>query len=636
VKYAFKSTEGDQVHGRTRRFQCAPATHGAHDRTETMSFPSKSIDALIPQELRAPDTDERRRARLIIAFTLALVIWAPIFAIVYHILQLPAFSIAVLVAGALGIINLAVMRLTRSIAWSGNAMTLILYGILSYLCVRSDGINSPATSWFVAVPVISTMMLGYRNGLVWLAVTLATVVLLFVEAGSKWAVVVELTARQWAIWEFFAAIGIVIVIFSLSLIYERLTNSALATLWAANRAKSEFLANMSHEIRTPLTAILGYTDLLTDGQDSSPEEGVAENVATIKRAGEHLLAVVNDILDISKIEAGKFKLDDVQCDLPALLSDVESLLRPKAESKDLSLIVRLVTPVPRLVRTDPTRIRQILLNLAGNAVKFTQQGQVEISVAVVGKDADTKLYVYVQDTGVGMTAEEAARIFTPFTQADASVTRRFGGSGLGLAICRRLAILMGGNINLERSEPGIGSLFRLVLPLAAVPGTQSTAALNTAVKIAPATPIPASTKLRGRVLLAEDGLDNQLLIASYMRKAGIELDIAPNGRVALEMLDAAARGGCLDRAGYDLLITDMQMPEVDGYTLARTVRQRGERIPIIALTAHAMADDRTKCIEAGCDDYISKPINKAELLDKCAAFMSARRDDARHALPVAV
>jgi signal transduction histidine kinase len=449
-------------------------------------------------------------------------------------------------------------------------------------------------------------------------------------------VVVELTAKQWAIWEFVAASGIVIVIFSLSLIYERLTNSALATLWAANRAKSEFLANMSHEIRTPLTAILGYTDLLTDRQESSPEEGVAENVATIKRAGEHLLAVVNDILDISKIEAGKLKLDDVQCDLPGLLSDVESLLRPKAESKSLALAVRLVTPVPRLVRTDPTRLRQILLNLAGNAVKFTQQGQVEISVAVVGKDTATKLYVYVQDTGVGMTAEEAARIFTPFTQADASVTRRFGGSGLGLAICRRLAILMGGNINLERTAPGTGSLFRLVLPLAAVPGTQSTAALSTAAKIAPTAPIPASSKLRGRVLLAEDGLDNQLLIASYMRKAGIELDIAPNGRVALEMLDAAARGNCLDRGGYDLLLTDMQMPEVDGYTLARTVRQRGERIPIIALTAHAMADDRTKCLEAGCDDYISKPISKAELLDKCAAFMSARRDGARHALPVAV
>jgi signal transduction histidine kinase/ActR/RegA family two-component response regulator len=610
--------------------------HGANDRTETMSFQSKSIDALIPQELRGPDTDARRRARLIIAFTLALVIWAPIFAIIYHILRLPAFSIAVLCAGALGIVNLGLMRLTRSIAWSGNAMTLILYGILSYLCIRSDGINSPATSWFVAVPVISTMMLGYRSGLVWLAVTLATVVLLFVEAGSQWAVVVELTARQWAIWELCAGLGIVIVIFSLALIYERLTNSALATLWAANRAKSEFLANMSHEIRTPLTAILGYTDLLTDSEEQSADAGMVENVATIKRAGEHLLAVVNDILDISKIEAGKLRLDDVQCDLPALLSDVESLLRPKAESKNLALAVRLVTPVPQLVRTDPTRLRQILLNLAGNAVKFTHQGQVEVSVAVVGKDADTKLYVYVQDTGVGMSPEEAARVFTPFTQADASVTRRFGGSGLGLAICRRLAILMGGTINLDRSAPGSGSLFRLVLPLAAVPGTQSTAMLGTPARLDPATAIPRSTKLRGRVLLAEDGLDNQLLVASYMRKAGIELDIAPNGRVALEMLDAAAGRNSADHGRYDLLITDMQMPEVDGYTLARTIRQRGDTIPIIALTAHAMADDRTKCIEAGCDDYVSKPINKTELLDKCAMFMGARRDDAYHAIPVAV
>jgi len=599
-----------------------------------MPFLSKSIDALIPEELRSPDTDERRRARLVVAFTMALVIWAPIFAVVYFALRLPAFSIGVLTAGALGIINLGVMRLTRSIAWSGNAMTLILYGILAYLCVRSDGINSPAVSWLVAVPVVSTMMLGYRNGLVWLAATLATVVVLFIEAGSQWSVVVELTARQWAIWELFAALGIVIVIFSLSLIYERLTDSALATLWAANRAKSEFLANMSHEIRTPLTAILGYTDLLVDHEQQGPEEGVAENVATIKRAGEHLLAVVNDILDISKIEAGKLKLDEVQCDLPALLSDVDSLLRPKTEAKKLSLVVRLVTPVPQIVQTDPTRLRQILLNLAGNAVKFTQEGHVEISAAVVGKDADTKLYVYVQDTGVGMTAEESAQIFTPFTQADASVTRRFGGSGLGLAICRRLAILMGGNINLERTAPGTGSLFRLVLPLNAVPGTRWTAALGGA-KIAPPSATAATTRLRGRVLLAEDGLDNQLLIASYMRKAGIELDIAANGRVALEMLESAASSGSADRGPYDLLITDMQMPEMDGYSLARAIRERGSTIPIIALTAHAMAEDRARCIEAGCDDYISKPINKAELLEKCAALMNAQATPRRE-LPVAV
>jgi signal transduction histidine kinase/CheY-like chemotaxis protein len=618
------------------RFQFAPACVRSSNIPygKSMPFQSKSIDALIPQELRSPETDERRRARLVVAFTLALVIWAPIFAIVYQVLRLPAFSLAVLIAGALGITNLGLMRLTRSIAWSGNAMTLILFGILTYLSVRSDGINSPAVSWFVAVPVISTMMLGYRNGLVWLAVTLTTVVLLFVEAGSQWAVVVELSARQWAVWEFFAALGIVIVIFSLSLIYERLTDSALATLWAANRAKSEFLANMSHEIRTPLTAILGYTDLLTDSQPRAPEQGVAENVATIKRAGEHLLAVVNDILDISKIEAGKLKLDQTECDLPALLTDVETLLRPKVESKNLSLMVRLVTPIPRTVQTDPTRLRQILLNLAGNAVKFTQQGQVEISVAVVGKDLDTKLYVYIQDTGVGMTADEAVRIFTPFTQADASVTRRFGGSGLGLAICRRLAVLMGGNINLERTALDAGSLFRLVLPLNAISGTQWTAALSGA-KTATTT-TRTTAKLRGRVLLAEDGLDNQLLIASYMRKAGIELDVAANGRLALEMLDAASHGASADRTPYDLVLTDVQMPEMDGYTLARTIRERGERIPIIALTAHAMADDRARCIEAGCDDYISKPIDKALLLDKCAAFISARHKDAHQPLPVAV
>jgi CheY-like chemotaxis protein len=424
--------------------------------------------------------------------------------------------------------------------------------------------------------------------------------------------------------------GITIVIYSLSMIYEKLKDNALKTLLDASRAKSEFLANMSHEIRTPLTAILGYTDLLLESEDEENTKArLAENVATIRRAGEHLLMIVNDILDLSKIEAGKLKFEQIECDLPLLLSEVAALMNSRAVSKGLALKLHLGNEIPQRVRTDPTRLRQILLNLAGNAVKFTEYGGIEIIAMVIGENTAAKLCFDIQDSGVGMTPEQAAQLFSPFTQGDTSMTRRFGGSGLGLAICRRLALLMGGTISLEQTAPGEGSHFRVCLPLIVVPGsgwtTQLTCPKAEHQQAAASTATP--TGLRGRVLLAEDGKDNQLLIAFYMRKAGAEIEIASNGIIALEMLEQAASCDTGQGRAFDLLLTDMQMPEMDGYTLARTLRQRGNLIPIIALTANAMAEDRARCLEAGCNDYASKPVNKVQLLAKCAAWIERRADD---------
>jgi PAS domain S-box-containing protein len=387
---------------------------------------------------------------------------------------------------------------------------------------------------------------------------------------------------------------------------------------AASRAKTEFLANMSHEIRTPLTAILGYADVLAEESGAGSTAPRAETVQTIKRAGEHLLSVVNDILDISKIEAGAMQLERVDTTLPQVFGAVRQLMQPRAEAKGVAFEVVLETPVPDRVVSDPTRLRQILLNLTGNAVKFTSQGLVRMVIRYTPDGTRGTLTVDVEDTGPGLTQEQAARLFQPFSQADASVTRKHGGTGLGLSICRRLARLLDGDVELVRSEPGKGSCFRLSLHVEPAQGSGIFHALEgQAAAKAEVTPA-AATKLGGRIIVAEDGPDNQRLIRMHLTKAGAQVDVAENGRIALEMIEKAADAG----APYDLLVTDMQMPEMDGYTLASALRASGSTLAIVALTAHAMAEDRQRCLNAGCDDYATKPIDKASLLATCARWIS--------------
>jgi len=386
----------------------------------------------------------------------------------------------------------------------------------------------------------------------------------------------------------------------------------------ANRTKSEFLANMSHEIRTPLTAILGFADLLRENEaDPDSRASRIDTIDTIKNAGAHLLTIINDILDLSKIEADKMTVEAIETPLVRVLADVQSMMAPRAASKDIALRTVLATPLPEFAISDPTRLRQILMNLVGNAAKFTEHGAITISATVRQTDGASRLTIDVEDTGPGMTAEQSQRLFTPFSQADASVTRHHGGTGLGLTISRRLARLMGGEVILARTAPGIGSCFRLDIPLIAVDGTRQIASLSEIESSRTAEVAVPVLKLAGRILLAEDGADNQRLISFHLRKAGAEVAIAENGLVALDMLTEANRVG----QPFDLLLTDMQMPEMDGYSLASTLRGRGSTIAIVALTAHAMAEDRRKCVDAGCDDYASKPIDKALLLAVCGKWL---------------
>ena len=387
---------------------------------------------------------------------------------------------------------------------------------------------------------------------------------------------------------------------------------------AASRAKSAFLANMSHEIRTPMTAIVGYSDLMLEpGQSLSDRHDCLQ---VIRRNGRHLLDLINDILDLSKIEAGKMTIEPVPTNLPEVLSDLTSLMRPRATAKGLDFKLEVAGAIPARIMNDPLRLRQILMNLTGNAIKFTSNGAVRLRVQVEPDARRPKLRFDVIDSGIGIAAEQLPRLFHAFSQADDSMTRRFGGTGLGLAISQRLATLLGGDITVE-STPGKGSTFTVRVETGALHNVEMIEDVTEAILPKP-TWGPAATgavSLRARILLVEDGPDNQRLISLHLRKAGATVEIAANGRIGVDKVFAAARAG----TPFDLVLMDMQMPELDGYGATSELRGRGIRLPIVALTAHAMADDRMKCINAGCTDYLTKPIDKAMLLKTVASYLPA-------------
>ena len=385
---------------------------------------------------------------------------------------------------------------------------------------------------------------------------------------------------------------------------------------SANRAKSEFLANMSHEIRTPMTAIIGYADLLADPAQSEADRATC--ISTIRRNGQHLLMIVNDILDISKIEAGRMTLESAACAPERIVHDVVELMHARALERRLAVVVDIRPEVPPTVSSDPVRLRQVLINLVGNAIKFTESGEVRITATY---DAAASILNYrVSDTGVGMSAAQLAKLFQPFTQSDETVTRRFGGTGLGLAISRRLAHLMGGDLS-AASQPGRGTVFTFTLRAPIAPQHDLTQPDTPQPAASPAPEPPGATPapLTGiSVLLAEDGPDNQRLIVFVLKRAGATVRIVENGRLAVEAVAA-------EPAAFDVILMDMQMPEMDGYTAATTLRNAGSTLPILALTAHAMSEDRDRCLNAGCSDYLTKPIDRAGLIQAIRRHADAAR-----------
>ncbi len=390
----------------------------------------------------------------------------------------------------------------------------------------------------------------------------------------------------------------------------------------ASRAKSEFLTNMSHEIRTPMTAILGYADVLLENLQDRESIQAAQ---TIRRNGEYLLEVINGILDLSKLESGRLTTDRLPVSPVQMLKDVVSLMRVRADAKGLPLSVTYEPPIPESIITDPTRLRQILINVVGNAIKFTETGGVQMILRLLDADGERPLLqLDVVDTGIGITQEQQSRLFQAFSQGDSSINRRFGGSGLGLAISKRLAVMLGGDLTVV-SEPGKGSTFTITIGTGSLDGIRLLD--RPGENDAPFTPqVNAEApvgNLGCRILLAEDGPDNQRLISFLLKKAGAEVVIASNGLEAVEKVCATFSNSIQQpgrQAPFDLIFMDIQMPVMDGYEATRRLRAAGYTGPIVALSAHSMPQDIQQCFAASCDDYLAKPINRDKLLATVARY----------------
>ena len=385
----------------------------------------------------------------------------------------------------------------------------------------------------------------------------------------------------------------------------------------ANEAKSVFLANMSHEIRTPMTAILGYADVLIAQLDDSDAQAC---VRTIKENGAYLCDIINDILDLSKIESGKMTVRSESTSLIKLLADVRSLMNVRATEKSLTLSVAFDGEVPDPVVTDSKLVRQVLVNLIANAIKFTERGGVQVWCKCIKRDQ--LIEISVKDTGIGIAEEDMKNLFLPFEQLDDSFTRTAGGSGLGLAISKKLVEMLGGELTVE-SERGKGSTFRFTFATGSLtqsewtePEAADLQRLSDGIEQAP---LPT---LDGRILAADDRREIRFLVQAFLESAGAELELVNNGEEALEAYQRSVAEG----RPFDAILLDMQMPVVDGLDAARTLRAEGFRVPLIALTANAMSGDRDKCLDAGCDDVVTKPIDRQELVETIARRLE--QDDA--------
>ncbi len=383
----------------------------------------------------------------------------------------------------------------------------------------------------------------------------------------------------------------------------------------ANQTKSEFLANISHEIRTPMNAILCSSQLLSD-EALTEEQKNCINI--IQTSGENLLEIISDVLDISKIEAGKLDIEVINCSLGQMLNTIESMVKMQANEKGLEFKVFRGRKLPERIQTDPGRVHQCLTNLINNAIKFTERGYVYLNASLEEVDDKSFIRFDVEDTGIGIPADRQEAIFESFTQADGSTTRKFGGTGLGLSITKRLAELLGGYLVLSSSEEGKGSVFTLMIPTGI--NVKNVPVLNqedVTIKEQSEDKLK-EVKFSGHVLVAEDSQTNQTLIKLLLKRLGLEVTIAQDGDEAVQRALTQS---------FDMILMDIQMPNMNGYEATKLLRRRGVTVPIIALTAYVMKVDEKECIRAGCDDYLSKPISRKRLVQIIAKHLTVKSED---------
>ena len=588
------------------------------------------IDWFIPPEIVGGDPDGIRRARTLVLFSVLLGLWVPPFVTMYWQALPPGpragCSATLTIALLADVCFLLAGRRHWRVHLSGFSLIAVLLATLTSLAWFTGGHRSPSVWWYAMVPLLAITLGGRLHGAAMAIACVALYVAWWMSARLGFERPQFASDDVLGVVVVLAQVGLMSATACLGLAYEFSKDVALSALArsnadlekaralavAASEAKSAFLANMSHEIRTPMTAVLGFTDVLLE--QSEPDSDQAATLDVIRRNGRQLVELINDILDLSKIEAGRLDVSLGRCSPSEIVAEVASLMGARAAARGLAFDVRYSTPIPGTIETDVQRLRQILINLVGNAIKFTQSGSVRLVTMLVGADENPRLEFSVVDSGIGMTQDQMNSLFEPFVQADSSTSRRYGGTGLGLAISRRFAEALGGTIACE-SRLGLGSTFRLTLPtgsLADVPLVRPTESAAVTRLMPEQKPEPATAAVcAGRtVLLAEDGPDNQRLIAMRLRQAGARVTVVDNGRLAVDRaLDAASLGD-----PYDVVLMDLQMPVMDGYTAVRTLRRRGYRGFIAALTANAMQGERDRCIAAGCDDFMSKPIDARALV----------------------
>ncbi|MDX1969606.1 MAG: ATP-binding protein [Planctomycetaceae bacterium] len=576
---------------------------------------------LLPREGWSCESEFHKASR-VMAVGLSLLFFAPIYTVVFLLLDSLRSAGVVFVTGLLLIGCMACLRRYRCVQTCAQAELATLWLCFSTLSTLQGGHGSPVNMWFATIPILAVTLTGPRGGLLWLFASGSVVLAEFVL--HQQGVLIEceptLAAINWL--TVTGTLGLMFCVLILTCSFRQIELAARrdadAALWlaaAADRSKSEFLANMSHEIRTPMTAILGFADIIE-------EENVASTVAhdaivTIRRNGEHLLRIISDILDLSKIEAGKLDVEWLPTDLRAVVREVEVLFLQRIKEQGLQLSVQVDPSVPALLVTDPTRLRQILVNLLSNAVKFTSAGTISVRLhSISDLSGSVVLTIEVADQGVGMTDVQVQRLFQPFMQADGSTTRKYGGTGLGLAISRRLARMLGGDIEVS-SVPSVGSKF--VVTIRGQAAEPSPTNLHAELQ-GPRSDQALTPLARFRILVAEDTPELASLTAHLLRKAGAAPTTVGDGEAACSQALAAWRSGAM----FDAILMDMQMPILDGVAAVRQLRR--ERYPglIIALTANAMQQDRERCLQCGCDDFVTKPIDRSQLLHCIGAHIRTR------------